>query len=137
MDDILLVSNDIDFLLETKSLSFLSKNFEMKNLEDTSFVIGIQIQCDRTRRILSLSQNANIEKVLDRYGMKNYFSGDTSVTRGDKLSLLQCLKNDLQKEQMKDISYASAVESLMYAQVCTRADIAYVVRKLDRYLCNS
>ena len=37
--DILLVSNDIDLLLETKS--FLSKNFEMKDLGDASFVIGI------------------------------------------------------------------------------------------------
>jgi len=38
---------------------------------------------------------------------------------------------------MKDISYASAVESLMYAQVCTRPDIAYTFEKLDRYLINS
>jgi len=30
----------------------------------------------------------------------------------------------------------SALESLIYAQVCTRLDIAYAVRKLDRYMCN-
>jgi len=52
------------------------------------------------------------------------------------LSLLQCPKNDLQKEQMKDIPNALTVESLMYAQVCTYPDIAYVVGKLGRYLCN-
>ena len=74
--------------------------------------------------------------MLDRYGMKNCSLGDTPVTKGDKLSLLQCPKNDLQKEQMKDIPYASAVGSLMYAQVCTRPDIAYAVGKLGRYLCN-
>ena len=39
VDDILLASNDIDLLLDTKS--FLSKNFEMKNLGDISFVIEI------------------------------------------------------------------------------------------------
>ena len=39
VDDILLASNDIDLLLEIKS--FLSKNFEMKDLGDASFVIGI------------------------------------------------------------------------------------------------
>jgi len=37
---------------------------------------------------------------------------------------------------MKDIPYASAIGSLMYAQVYTRPDIAYAVGKLDRYLCN-
>jgi len=50
VDNILLASNDIDPLLETKS--FLLKNFEMKDLGDASFMIGIQIQCDRTREIL-------------------------------------------------------------------------------------
>ena len=92
-------------------------------------MISIQIQCDRTRGILNLSQKIYIDKVLDRYGMKN-------CSRGDKLSLLQCPKNDLQKEQMKDISYASAVGSLMYAQVCTRPDIKYTIEKLGRYLIN-
>ena len=76
MDDILLASNDMVLLQ-----NFLSKNFEMKDLGDTSFVIDIQIQRDRTRRILGLSQKACIDKVLDRYGMKN-------CSKGDKLSLL-------------------------------------------------
>jgi len=74
--------------------------------------------------------------MLDRYGMKNYSLSDTPVTRGDRLSLLQYPKNDLQKEQMKDISYASGAESLMYTQVCTPPYIAYAIGKLDRYVCN-
>ncbi|XP_047252323.1 secreted RxLR effector protein 161-like [Capsicum annuum] len=37
---------------------------------------------------------------------------------------------------MKDISYASLVGRLMYAQVCTRPDIAFVVEKLGRYQNN-
>ena len=44
VDDILLASNDMILLLETKS--FLSKNFEMKDLGEASFVICIQIQHD-------------------------------------------------------------------------------------------
>jgi len=52
------------------------------------------------------------------------------------LSLLQCPKNDIQKEQIKDILYALAVESLIYVQVCTHPDIAYTVKKLSRYLIN-
>ena len=69
-----------------------------------------------TREILGLSQKINIDMVLDRYDMKN-------CSREDKLNLLQCFKNDLQKEQMKKISYASVVASLMYAQVFIRPDI--------------
>ena len=34
---------------------------------------------------------------------------------------------------MKNIPYASAIGSLMYAQVCTRPDIAFFVGMLGRY----
>ncbi|XP_052210381.1 secreted RxLR effector protein 161-like [Diospyros lotus] len=37
---------------------------------------------------------------------------------------------------MQKIPYASAVGSLMYAQVCTRPDIAFIVGMLGRYLNN-
>ena len=39
VDDILLASNDIGLLHETKR--FLTKNFEMKDLSDAFFVLGI------------------------------------------------------------------------------------------------
>ena len=35
---------------------------------------------------------------------------------------------------MKAISYSSVVGNLMYVQVCTRPDIAFVVGVLGRYL---
>uniref|UniRef100_A0A2N9FCT2 Reverse transcriptase Ty1/copia-type domain-containing protein n=1 Tax=Fagus sylvatica TaxID=28930 RepID=A0A2N9FCT2_FAGSY len=53
--------------------------------------------------------------------------------KGDRFNLNQCSKNDLEREQMKNIPYASAVGSLMYAQVCTRPDIAFTVGILGRY----
>ncbi|XP_040940152.1 secreted RxLR effector protein 161-like [Gossypium hirsutum] len=37
---------------------------------------------------------------------------------------------------MQEITYASTIGSLMYAQVCTRLDIAYIVGMLGRYLSN-
>src|SRR3954462_677452 len=74
--------------------------------------------------------------MLSRFGMQNCAPGDTPVAKGDKLSLLQCPKTDLEVKEMHDIPYASAVGSIMYAQVCTRPDIAYIVGMLGRYLSN-
>ncbi|XP_054795501.1 secreted RxLR effector protein 161-like [Prosopis cineraria] len=37
---------------------------------------------------------------------------------------------------MQKVPYASAVGSLMYTQVCTRPDIAYIVGMLGRYVSN-
>ena len=68
----------------------------MKDLGDSSFVLGIQIHRDRSRGILGLSQRTYIDKVLQRYGMQNSKLGDTPVAKGDKFSLNQCLKNSLE-----------------------------------------
>ncbi|KAK0608854.1 hypothetical protein LWI29_037022 [Acer saccharum] len=85
-------------LHETKR--FLSKNFEMKDLGDASFVLGIQIQRDRSRDILGLSQRSYIDKVLKRFGMQDNKPGDTPVAKGDKFSLNQCPKNNLKVKEM-------------------------------------
>ncbi|WKA13290.1 hypothetical protein VitviT2T_030606 [Vitis vinifera] len=104
VDDILLATNDKGLLHEVKQ--FLSKNFDMKDMGETSYVIGINIHRDRFQ------------------------------VKDDRFNLNQCPKNDLESEQMKNIPYASAVESLMYAQVCTRPDIAFAVGMLGRYQSN-
>jgi len=41
VDDLLLATNDVGILHETKR--YLSKNFEMKDLGDAYFVLGIQM----------------------------------------------------------------------------------------------
>jgi Reverse transcriptase (RNA-dependent DNA polymerase) len=57
-------------LFETKY--FLSKKFDMKDLGEASYVIGIEIYRDRSRGILGLSQKAYIKKILKHYNMQNY-----------------------------------------------------------------
>jgi hypothetical protein len=47
MDDILLASSDIHLLLELKD--FLSSHFDMKDLGEASYVLGIEIHQDRKK----------------------------------------------------------------------------------------
>ena len=68
--------------------------------------------------------------------MKNYSPSVAPILKGDKFYLNKCPKNDFEREHMKNIPYASAVGSLMYSQVCTRPDIAFVVGVLGRYQSN-
>ncbi|KAL9254068.1 Retrovirus-related Pol polyprotein from transposon TNT 1-94-like protein [Drosera capensis] len=96
----------------------------------------IQIHRDRLKGVLALSQKGYIDKVLKRYDMQDCKPGDTPVAKGDKFSLNQCPKNDFETKEMDKTPYASAVGSLMYAQVCTRPDLAYIVGMLGRYLSN-
>ena len=134
VDDILLATNDKGMMHGVKQ--FLSKNFDMKDMGEASYVIGIKIHRDRSRGILGLSQETYINKILERFRMKDCSPSVAPIMKGDKLSLNQCPKNDLENESMKNIPYASVVGSLMYAQVCTRPDIAYAVGVLGRYQSN-
>ena len=49
--------------------------------------------------------------------MQNCKPIDTPVTKGDKFSLSQCPKGDLDIQEMKGTLYALAIGSLMYDQI--------------------
>ena len=61
-DDILLVANDTDLLVETNQLLF--SHFDMKDLGEASYVLGIQIPPDIPSGILRLSQQMYIARIL-------------------------------------------------------------------------
>ena len=113
MDDILLATNDKGLLHEVKQ--FLSKNFDIKDMGEASYVIGIKIHKNGFRDILGLSQETCINKVLERFWMKDCSPSVSPIVKVDRFNLNQCPKNNLEREQMKNIPYASIVESLMYA----------------------
>ena len=68
--------------------------------------------------------------------MKNCSPSVSPILKGDIFDLNHCPKNYFEWEHMKNIPYASAVGSLMYAHVCTRPNIAFVVGVLGRYQSN-
>jgi hypothetical protein len=68
--------------------------------------------------------------------MKKYKSVNTHVAKEDKFNIDQCPKIELEKSEMHQILYASLIESLMYAQVCTHPDITYITGMLGHYLSN-
>ena len=63
VDDILLASNDLDMLHETKHM--LMRSFGIKDPGEASFVLGIHIHRDRSFHTLGLSQKAYINRVLE------------------------------------------------------------------------
>ena len=67
VDDILLIGNDIPMLTS----EWFSKEFSMKDLGETSFILGINVYRDRPNRMLELSQKMYIEEVLKRFSMEN------------------------------------------------------------------
>ena len=56
------------------------------------------------------------------------------IPLGVRLSAEQCPKTQEEEEDISHVPYASAVDSLMYAMVCTRPNIAHAVGVLSRFM---
>ena len=103
VDDTLLASNDSNLLIETKHM--LSTHFDIKDLSEASYVLGIKIIRDRANEVLKLSQRTYIEKILKRFNMHNYSSTRAPIVKGDKFSKAQCPQNDDEREEMRTIPF--------------------------------
>ena len=67
VDDILLMGNDIEFLESIKA--YLNKFLSMKDLGEATYILGIKIYRDRSRRLIGLSQSTYLDKILKKFNM--------------------------------------------------------------------
>ena len=86
--------------------------------------------------MLGLSQAGYIDKVLERFSMQNSKKGLLPFRHGVPLFNDQRPKTEEDVDMMRQVPYASAVGSLMYAMLCTRLDICYSVVMVSRYQSN-
>ena len=131
IDDILLIKNDIEVLSDVKD--WLKNQFEMKDLGEANYLLGIKILRNRKNKLLALSQASYIDKILARFNMENSKRGTLPFRHGIHLSKEQSPKTPEGKERMSRIPYALAVGSLMYAMLCTRPDICYAMGVVSQY----
>ncbi|KAL0458389.1 UNVERIFIED_CONTAM: hypothetical protein Slati_0466100 [Sesamum latifolium] len=110
VDDILLIGNDVKMLGDIKA--WLSTQFSMKDMGEASYILGIKIYRDRSRRLLGLTQSSYIEKVLKRFKMEHSKRGLLPMRHGIKLSKKQSPKTDEELKRMSNIPYASALGSI-------------------------
>ncbi|KAJ9560965.1 hypothetical protein OSB04_006125 [Centaurea solstitialis] len=131
VDDILLIGNDVPTLQNVKT--WLSKCFQMKDLGEAAYILGIKIYRNRSRWLIGLSQGTYIDKILKRFRMDESKKGFIPIQHGIVLSKSQCPVSSEDQDKMKLIPYASAIGSIMYAMLCTRPDVAYSISVTSKY----
>ena len=115
VDDILSMGNDTEFLNSIKG--YLNKSFSMKDLGEATYILGIKIYRDRSRRLIGLSQSTYLDKILKKFKMDQAKKGFLPMLQGVKLSKTQCPTTAEDREKMKDVPYASAI-ALSCMQCC-------------------
>ncbi|XP_073121893.1 uncharacterized protein [Henckelia pumila] len=134
VDDILLIGNDVGMLQSTKI--WLSGRFSMKDLGEASYILGIQIYRDRSKRMIGLTQSTYIDTILKRFSMDGSKRGHLPMCHGVSLSKSMCPKTDAEIENMTHVPYASAIGSIMYGMISTRPDVAFALSVTSRYQSN-
>lgn len=103
---------------------------------EVAYVLGVKIFRDCSRKLLGLSQETYLKKVLGQFQMNNCKPIDTPIAKGDAIGPEQCPTSPEEIKKMFHYPYANTIGKLMYAVVCTRPNIAYAVGYLDRYQSN-
>jgi hypothetical protein len=112
----------------------LSSKFNMKDLDATNFILGMEIKRDQVVRNIWLNQRKYIETILKHFNMHDCKPVKVPILMGEKLIVEQCPKTQEEIEDMTCVPYASVVCSMMYVMVYTQPDISHAVGVLRRYM---
>jgi hypothetical protein len=129
VDDLILVCNNKDKLLQVKEE--LSRKFEMKDLGDLHFFLGMEVERDRAQRLLYINQIGYLKEILKRFRMEDCKA--IGVPLDPKMKLKKNVNKD---DEMVKVPYQQAVGSLMYAMLCTRPDLAYPISVVSQHMAN-
>jgi hypothetical protein len=113
VDDMLLIGNNKEIIQDVKTQ--LSSKFDMKDLGNANFILGMEIKRDRKKRKLWLNQRKYVKTILQRFNMQECKPIKVPILVGVKLSMDKCPKTQEEEDDMSLFPYASAVGSLMYA----------------------
>ncbi|GJV03202.1 retrotransposon protein, putative, ty1-copia subclass [Tanacetum coccineum] len=86
-----------------------------RNLGEAAYILGIKIICDRSKRLIALSQSAYLEKILKKSRMENSKKGYTPMMEKPNYRKSQDAKTPTEVQRMQRVPYASAIGSIIYS----------------------
>jgi len=137
----------VDNFLIVSSLPKASQSFKeelkslwtISDLGEACFCMGIAISHDRANRLVSISQTALIDRIIQQFGQADTDPISTPMDPSVAKSLT-CPSpsdpplSDSDSHELACIPYHSLVSSLMYLAIGTWPDILFAVARLCQYL---
>ena len=130
MDDLNLIGTLKEL---NKTIDYLKKEFEMKDLRKTKYCLDLQIE--HCLDGVLIHQSTHTEKVLKRFHMdKSHPLSSPMVVRSLEVTKDPFRPKEENEELLGlEVPYLSAIGALMYLANYTRPDIAFLVNLLARY----
>jgi hypothetical protein len=133
VDDFLLAASSLSQAAEFKSE--LASIWEISDLGEAKFCVGVAIKRDLANHHVYLSQTALIDKILSSFNMTECnpvltpMESGLALSRHDDTALSRQEELDLAK-----LPYRRLVGLLMYLAIATRPDVALAIQKLSQFM---
>ena len=75
VDDVLIAGNDMSLINAARD--WFSSNFDTKDMGEANYILRVRIVRSRSKRFLGLSQDAYIQRILERFQMQSCKPVDT------------------------------------------------------------
>ena len=121
VDDFTMVCKDIKVIMDDKEA--LMKAYNMMDLSEIAYILGIHVKWDCKAGQIELSQQRYMEDILEHFGKTDICPIRTPVLTNEHLNKLESSKVDAK-------SYQHTLGALMYLMLCTRPDLAYAIGAL-------
>ena len=127
VDDLLILSKSSDAINKIKTK--LKKRFEMTDLGEARWILGMEVTRNRTDRTIGLLQHRYIQDILEQHGMADCRPVSTPMVPNLTLEKLK-------EPEIDATTYQSAIGSLMYVMIGMRPDLAHAVGVLSQFSAN-
>ena len=131
VDDILIFGKNITFINKFKLE--LGRRFNIEDLGVAKYFLGMEIERDRTKRTIKLTQRRYLAGVIAKYGAANDVSSyRVPITK----STLNCIVNKdsgAAEIASESVPYRNLLGALLYANTCTRPDLTYAISILSSF----
>ena len=104
--------------------------YEMREIGDMKWFLGIRVIRDREQRKLWLCQDAYLDQIAGKYGLTNQKAPQTPM------QTQELLPNTREASDHDILAYQQKVGSITYATTITRPDAARASQKLAEFLQN-
>jgi hypothetical protein len=135
VDDLIILSSDVTKLKWLKSQ--FEKDFEMSDLGELNYCLGVQFQRDRKTLTITMSQTSYIEEMFRCFNMEDCKPVTTPSDANFKLLKLSDEEFGNVQKEMEGVPYKTAVGSFMYVMVGTRPNLAFAVSTVSQFMAKA
>lgn len=127
VDDLCIMGKDVE-----RFKKLINNRFEMEDIGDCRFFLGMRIDRDRKAKTISLNQDKYIDAMLLEYGMEECRPISTPMI--PNTHLVPATPEEKAAFESSGENYRRAVGLLNYLVLCTRPDLALVASQLAQFL---